>query len=39
MAGMAGSVVRAVKSQLREEGGNTKVGRQIFESKISFIML
>jgi hypothetical protein len=36
---MAGSVVRAMKSQLQEEGGSTNVGRQISESKISFIML
>lgn len=26
---MAGSVVRAMKSQLQEEGGSTNVGRQI----------
>jgi hypothetical protein len=36
---MAGSVVRAMKSQLQEEGGSTNVGRQISESKISFVML
>jgi hypothetical protein len=36
---MAGSVVRAMKSQLQGEGGSTNVGRQISESKISFIVL
>lgn len=36
---MAGSVVKAMKSQLQEEGGSTNVGRQISESKILIIML